>query len=1100
MNRHHFITVVAMLTGIVLSASAQITPPAANLPSPDEIARLRALEPEKAKKAEQFLLDSRTRFGLDFDHTFQHRSSFTDRYGNYHGRFRQLYKGVRILGASAIAHLDRAEQPRPATYKLYGSISIEVTPKISQTEASAIALGVFDPRGAFPKKEAVETELVIVPDLVKVPNPPGADGAPVRDDLGRPYTEKARSFQLAWSLTAVSDESSEVPMDYLIDAQTGRVLRSDQGASDADHAVGKGNSWFHGPVDINTSKNSGTEYFLTDRLRGSAGGNIIRNAKHSSNKSDVWFDHFYDSENNWGNGAKYVEGDGSSSTQGQTAAVDVAWNFERTWDMLKYVFNRNGLDGSGRYLDAAVHWNSSYNDAKYIYYYKRAFFGEGSISTSLRTTAHELGHGLYDYVVGTPKNESMIAKGINEGHGDVMGTLTEYYAFGAAQGKGSALIDSEADWNWHARMVNPPGYSNSGLTGLRYHPDEWGPEHNEEHVIGCLYGHMFIFLAHGAPKGTSGSVSANEAASPLYSKFLPEGMSGIGIQGAGDIWYQATTAHLVENPDFYDLKNAYWLAVNEMHDVPYWWKTAVQAAFHGIGVYSLLPANDKENPSDLWVKADIEDQNDGVLLARADGRDNILLSRVEFSIDGKFMFADYRWPYAGPIDTSDLTPGNHMLQARFFDINGNSHVTSVPFVVAGAAQIAVNGGFESGASGWNASGSVTISNDEASFTGSRYARLSTLGQLWQDVSIPANAETARLSFRIRVERHIDAGHLGESFRVRIRDLKAPDFSTAAQYSSNTNTVTGVGWRNYIPGVIDLSKYRGATVRILFENPSIGGNDRFKLDHVRLVITEGKSLKGTAVVNSAEKTVEFALTELTGIPASQIKRIEYVIGEKIGTSSQGMPYRVVMDVKHLQPGQHSVTARVINYENHVLFQQASSFKLEGINELIVNGNFEAGVSPWFGPGLFTIEQKVLDAPSTAFMSYYNLLLGGEGFQHTSAVRQQVKLPQGTTSAKLSFRLRVDTQEAPGVVADFLSAKLLKDGSDVILKTFNNTLNTRGPSSWESYVLQTIDVPVSGLQGQTVYVDFEVKENTGGKKTWFRLDNVSLTIETGVVITN
>ncbi|MBC8167229.1 MAG: hypothetical protein H7Y20_15335, partial [Bryobacteraceae bacterium] len=1088
MNRYYS-AIVAILTGITISASAQTAPPSVLLPSHNEIVRLRALEPEKAKKAEQNLLDSRARFGLDFDHTFQHRTSFTDRYGNYHGRFRQLYKGVRVFGSTALAHLDRAGQARPTTQKLYRGIAIGVIPKISQVEASALALTAFDPRGAMPKKEAVQIELVVMPNLEKFPNPPGPDGAPGRDSLGRPYTENARSFQLAWSLTAVSADSGENPIDYLIDAQTGRILRSNRGASDTEAAKGKGNSWFHGPVDINTSKKSPTEFFLTDRLRGSDGGNIIRNAKHKSGKSDVWFDHFYNTDNlKWGNGAKYKEGDGSSSSQGQTAAVDVAWNFERTWDMLANVFDRNGLNGSGRYLDAAIHWNTEYNDAKYIYYYQRAFFGEGNTSTSLRTTAHELGHGLYDNVVGTPKNESIIAAGINEGHADIMGTLSEYYAFGIAGGKGGTLHDTEADWNWDSRMINPYGYSaGEGFIGLRYHPEEWKPYHEEEHVIGCLYGHMFIFLAHGAPRGIWGNISQDETASPLYSRFLPEGMSGIGVQGAADIWYQATVTHLVENPDFYDLRNAYSLAVNDMYDSPYWWKTAVLAAFHGIGIPSLTGEilKDKEIPSNLWIKVDSIDQSEGILLAHADGRDNILLSRVEFSVDNKAVFSDYRLPYGGPIDTSALTPGSHTLKATFFDLNGNSQAIHDSFIVAGRIQIAANGGFESGSTGWGANNAVDFRNDAASFTGSRYASLKPGAQLWQDIAIPATAESAALSYRVRVESHINSGHLGEFLLVQIRDIKQPGGATVANYASHMNTAGGVFWRNYIRGAMDVSAYRGKTVRILFENPWPSGNERFKVDHVRLTITEGKKLTGTATVNSAEKTVEFALTQLTGIPADQIDRVTYTTGEKTAISKSGMPFRVVMSVKGLPPGQHSVTARVYNHENQVMVQATSSFKIEAVNELLVNGDFEAGVSPWFGPGLFTVE-NLLQETSHGFMSNGNLLLGGEGFKHTSAVRQAVKIPQNAKSAKLTFRLSVDTQEAPGVVADLLSANLLREGSDLVLRTFNNTLNTKGPSSWDSYITIAVDIPIAGLHGKSVYVDFVVMENTGCKKTWFLLD--------------
>jgi len=148
----------------------------------------------------------------------------------------------------------------------------------------------------------------------------------------------------------------------------------------------------------------------------------------------------------------------------------------------------------------------------------------------------------------------------------------------------------------------------------------------------------------------------------------------------------------------------------------------------------------------------------------------------------------------------------------------------------------VNAGFESGDSGWTATTGVLVSgNEPPPSEGTRRAWLGGHGaratdQLWQQVTLPATATAISMTFALRVETEEEGTVPYDSLRVRIRDANGTFLKNAAIF---TNLHAS---NSYVLRSVDLSAYRGRTVRLSFESKEDGSSaTSFVVDDVRLVI-------------------------------------------------------------------------------------------------------------------------------------------------------------------------------------------------------------------------------------------------------------------------
>jgi hypothetical protein len=230
------------------------------------------------------------------------------------------------------------------------------------------------------------------------------------------------------------------------------------------------------------------------------------------------------------------------------------------------------------------------------------------------------------------------------------------------------------------------------------------------------------------------------------------------------------------------------------------------------------------------------------------------IAQMQLLVDGNVVTSNTNstslsWEFG----TTNVPDGTHQLIAQATDAAGNTGVSSTVSVTVNNSgsgtmtELIGNGGFENGASNpapWTLTSThspleiVNSSNDEPAHSGNFDAWLdgwgtTTTDTMMQQVSLPANATAATLSFWL----HIDTDETStttafDTLTVQVRDSSGNVLSTLATFS-NLNAASG-----YQQHTFDLSSFQGQTIQIFIQ----GAEDRelqtsFVLDDVSLKVTQ-----------------------------------------------------------------------------------------------------------------------------------------------------------------------------------------------------------------------------------------------------------------------
>jgi hypothetical protein len=152
----------------------------------------------------------------------------------------------------------------------------------------------------------------------------------------------------------------------------------------------------------------------------------------------------------------------------------------------------------------------------------------------------------------------------------------------------------------------------------------------------------------------------------------------------------------------------------------------------------------------------------------------------------------------------------------------------------------------------------------------------------------------------------------------------------------------------------------------------------------------------------------------------------------------------------------------------------------VTELIVNGGFESGTTPWTATSGVITNATGESAHGGSYFAW----LDGYGTATTDTVVQTVSIPSTATTATLSFWLHIDTAETSTTTAyDTLTVQLQNSSGGVLatLATYSNLNKNTG------YAQKSFDV--STYKGQSVKVYFKGVEDAQ-KQTSFVIDDVSL----------
>jgi hypothetical protein len=153
-----------------------------------------------------------------------------------------------------------------------------------------------------------------------------------------------------------------------------------------------------------------------------------------------------------------------------------------------------------------------------------------------------------------------------------------------------------------------------------------------------------------------------------------------------------------------------------------------------------------------------------------------------------------------------------------------------------------------------------------------------------------------------------------------------------------------------------------------------------------------------------------------------------------------------------------------------------------SELVVNGGFESGTTPWAG------STGVIGNYSgqTAYEGTRFAWLGGNGTTATETLYQTVSIPSTATSANFSFALHIDTAESGSTAYDKLVVTV-KNSSGTTLGTLATYSNANAASGY-----QVRNFNLLPYKGQTVRLHFNMTEDSS-LQTSFVVDKVSLQVQ-------
>lgn len=566
------------------------TPAVAALPQglqPDQLDRLKGQEGARAEASVEHLLSRRGDFGLDAMGAVRPTRVHTDALGQTHTHLQQFYRGVKVWGGEAIAHMDRNGRHLPVTSSLKAGIRLNATPSLRGDEALLLVHRDLAPSGAY--ASAPSAELVVYPVMDQVHARGGQDATA--------YDRRVVRYALAYHVhTDLKNGAAETrETDYMIDAHTGATLKKWSSLETAAE-TGTGNSQYSGQVSI-TTNNTGSGYELRDPNRGST--TVTDMANGTTGNGNL----YTNATNTWGDGNNLYDGTGADTfgVTGQTAAVDALFGFQATWDYYLNVHGRNGIDNAGTATTLRVHYDTSYDNAFWSDQCFCMTFGDGNTFknlTAIDVIGHELSHGVCANNGNGGLTYSDESGGINEADSDINGTFVTYYGYNGSTGATvpntipSANLNGYTPWTIGAQLSNPP---------LRYmyhpsldnnSPDYWyaGVGSLDVHLSSGPANRMMYFLAQGATASGDTSTSVNVAGNGVSdANFLPNGMAGVGNDHAARIWYRALTTYMNTGETYAQLRTDCLQAALDLYGATSPEYAAVQNAFHGINVGDPAP-------------------------------------------------------------------------------------------------------------------------------------------------------------------------------------------------------------------------------------------------------------------------------------------------------------------------------------------------------------------------------------------------------------------------------------------------------------------------------------------------------------------------------
>lgn len=479
---------------------------------------------EERKEAIRFLAHNASLFLMENPaEELELSAVHADARGGNHYRFQQQRDGVRIHGASAIAHFNDAGEMYAFTTHIVQMPAIDVHPALAHDAARAIAREPF-----------------------------------ANADITQDATLEVRNIGGEWRLVyTVSTMVNQLNRwTTIIDAMSGAVLMHAQDHRET--AVSASGRDLSGTVRGFTAWKENGVHYLID----------VTAPRRTSREDplpgpNAWGDvHVVDVLNSEGDTQVNIDSR-SAHTGWDAAGVSAMANSMIAYRYFRDVHGRASFDDRNGSVLSAVHYGVDYDNA--FWNGTWMVFGDGgrrysSLAGCTDMVAHEFTHGVIDHSANLAYENQSGA--LNESLADVFGVLAA----------------NDGNWTLGEGCVKvAPGYMRS--LANPHAGRRWQPAHMSEyvHLPNTEDGD------HGGVHRNSGI--PNRAAYLLAEGLSAEGLgTSIGREKAGALYYHALTNYLLPGAEFIDLRRAMLLAAVYLYPHGSAERDAVAAAFDAVGI------------------------------------------------------------------------------------------------------------------------------------------------------------------------------------------------------------------------------------------------------------------------------------------------------------------------------------------------------------------------------------------------------------------------------------------------------------------------------------------------------------------------------------
>ena len=444
---------------------------------------------------------------------------------------------------------------------------------------------------------------------------------------------------------------------------------------------------------------------------------------------------------------------------------------------------------------------------------------------------------------------------------------------------------------------------------------------------------------------------------------------------------------------------------------------------------------------------------------------------------------------------------------------GQTHSTAINLTISNTTtqQLLGNAGFENGStnpSPWTVTPAVIDNNStsEAPHTGSWKAWLDGYGSahtdtLQQQVTMPANAAQATLSFWLHIDTAETANTANDTLKVQIRNASGTVLTTLATYS---NLNANAGYRQVS---FDVTSYKGQTIQAyligvensklktsfvvddfaLYATIPVSGDFSLSASSSALTIPQGSSGMSTITTTTSGSFNSSIILSASGLPAGATASFN---PSSIGAPGAGSTSLTISVGASTVAGIYNISVAGAGggMTHSITIALTVSSSGGTTQQLLGNAGFENGST---NPAPWSVTSGVIDNNSTsepAHSGSWKAWLDGYGSAHTDTLMQQISIPANATQATLSFWLHIDTTETTTATAYDTLRVQIRNSSGTVLTTLATYSNL---SAKAGYTQASFDL--GSFKGQAIQL-YLVGVEDPSLKTSFVVDDFALSVTT------